>query len=132
VVELAGNALEILSIGRRFLLGRNVRPLFCEFSVDGQPFLHSRLGVRLDRVDRAFRFANAAIDALIGMDDQHVLALVETIHGADFDAVHVFTFDAIIVDDVGHLLALNLTLSRGLLLPHGPKGCKFGCKFCAI
>jgi hypothetical protein len=36
------------------------------------------------------------------MDDQHVLALIEAIHGADLDAVHVFAFDAIIVDDIGH------------------------------
>jgi hypothetical protein len=41
------------------------------------------------------------------MNDQHVLALVETIHGADFNAVHVFAFNAIIVDDIGHLLTLN-------------------------
>jgi hypothetical protein len=41
------------------------------------------------------------------MDDEHILALVEAIHGADFDAVHVFTFDATVVDDVGHLDTLN-------------------------
>jgi hypothetical protein len=41
------------------------------------------------------------------MDDQHVFALVETVHGADFDAVHVFAFDAIVVDDIGHLNTLN-------------------------
>jgi hypothetical protein len=41
------------------------------------------------------------------MDDQHILALVKAVHGADFDAVHVFAFDAIVVDDVGHLDTLN-------------------------
>jgi hypothetical protein len=41
------------------------------------------------------------------MDDQHIFALVEAIHGTDLDAVHVFAFDAIIVDDVGHLLTLR-------------------------
>jgi hypothetical protein len=41
------------------------------------------------------------------MDDQHVLALVEAVHGADFDAVHVFAFNAIVVDDIGHLHTLN-------------------------
>jgi hypothetical protein len=36
------------------------------------------------------------------VDDEHVLALIETIHRADFDAVHVFALDAIFSDDVGH------------------------------
>jgi hypothetical protein len=33
--------------------------------------------------NRAFRLAYAAIDAFVRMDDEHVLALVETIDGAD-------------------------------------------------
>jgi hypothetical protein len=36
------------------------------------------------------------------MNDEHVLALVEAIYGADFDAIHVFASNAAIVDDVGH------------------------------
>jgi hypothetical protein len=36
------------------------------------------------------------------MDDEHVLALVETIHRAYLNAVHVFALDAIFSDDVGH------------------------------
>ena len=38
-----------------------------------------------------------------GWDDEHVLALVETIHWAHLDAVHCFATNALIVDDVGHL-----------------------------
>ena len=37
------------------------------------------------------------------MDDEYVLALVETIHWAHLDAVHCFATNAVIVDDVGHL-----------------------------
>jgi hypothetical protein len=37
------------------------------------------------------------------MDDEHVLALVETIHGAYLDAIHVFALNTLVVDDVGHL-----------------------------
>jgi hypothetical protein len=37
------------------------------------------------------------------MDDEHVLALIEAIHGAHGDAVHGLTANAAIVDDVGHL-----------------------------
>jgi hypothetical protein len=36
------------------------------------------------------------------MDDQHVLALVEAVHGADLDAVGIFALDAGFSDDVGH------------------------------
>jgi hypothetical protein len=36
------------------------------------------------------------------MDDEHVLALVEAVHGAHFDAVHVLALDAGFGDDVGH------------------------------
>jgi hypothetical protein len=37
------------------------------------------------------------------MDDEHVLALVEAVHGAHLDAVHGFAANAAIVDDVGQL-----------------------------
>jgi hypothetical protein len=36
------------------------------------------------------------------MDDEHVLAFVEAVHGAHFNAVGVFALDAILCDDVGH------------------------------
>jgi hypothetical protein len=36
------------------------------------------------------------------MDDEHVLALVETIDGAHFDAVHELASDTALGDDVGH------------------------------
>jgi hypothetical protein len=38
------------------------------------------------------------------VDHQHVFALVETVHGADFHAIHVFAFDAVLGDDIGHAL----------------------------
>jgi hypothetical protein len=52
------------------------------------------------------------------VDDQHILALVEAIDGADLNAVHVFAFDAIVVDDIGHLHTLN-AFFEALLLSHG-------------
>ena len=44
----------------------------------------------------------AAVDTLVGMNDEHVLPFIETVDGAHFDAVHVFAADAVIGDDVGH------------------------------
>jgi hypothetical protein len=36
------------------------------------------------------------------MDDEHVLAFVKAVDGADLDAVGVFAGDAVIGDDIGH------------------------------
>ena len=51
-----------------------------------------RLGIGLDRVGGTFRLAHAAIDALVGVDDEHVLALVEAVDRTHLDAVHVLAF----------------------------------------
>jgi hypothetical protein len=36
------------------------------------------------------------------MDDEHVVAFIEAVHRTNFYAVHVFAFDAVVVDDVSH------------------------------
>src|SRR5262245_22664511 len=46
------------------------------------------------------------------MDDEHILALVETVHGAHLDAVHGFAANAAIVDDVGQLTILLQIAAR--------------------
>src|SRR4029078_8926478 len=53
--------------------------------------------------DRALRLAHAAVDALIGVDNEHVLALVKTVHGAHFYAIGVIPLDANLGDDESHL-----------------------------
>ena len=76
------------------------------FSINREPFFHSGLGVRLDRVDRAFRLANTTIDAFVWMDDEHILAFVEAVHRAHLDTIHVLAANATLVDDVGQLSVL--------------------------
>src|ERR1700736_2158542 len=76
------------------------------FRINGEPFFDSGLGVRLDRVDRAFRLANTTIDAFVWVDDEHILTLVEAIHRAHLDTVHVLAANATLVDDVGQLSLL--------------------------
>src|SRR6476660_7063794 len=44
--------------------------------------------VGLDRFHRTFRLTHPAIDAFLGMNDEHIFALVETIDGAHLDAIH--------------------------------------------
>jgi hypothetical protein len=79
----------------------------------------TRLGVGLDRVDRAFRLADPAIDAFVRVDHEHVLALVEAVHGAHVDAVHGFAANAALVDDVGQLSVLSFWVTL-LLVAGGP------------
>src|SRR6516225_1704477 len=86
-----------------FEVPRNIWPDSCVFRIQRQPFLKPGFAISLDSIDGAFRFANATVDAFVRMDDEHVLALVEAVHGAHLDAVHGFAANAAIVDDVGQL-----------------------------
>ncbi len=59
------------------------------------------------------------------MDDEHVLALVEAVHGAHVDAVHSFAANAALVDGVGQLSVLSADRSSELI--HGvrrPRGAR--------
>ncbi|GGA35162.1 hypothetical protein GCM10011499_00560 [Pelagibacterium lentulum] len=64
--------------------------------------VQAAFGIGLDGFGGAFRLANAAIDAFVRMDDEHVFAFVEAVDRTDLNAVGIFAFDAIISNDVGH------------------------------
>src|SRR6187401_3472306 len=102
ILQLAGLALPLLVVGGRLALHRDVRPGLGILGVDLEELLEAGLRVRLDRFDRTFRLAHAAIDAFVRMDHEHVLALVEAIHGAHGYAIHQLALDAAVIDDVGH------------------------------
>src|SRR5688572_2962526 len=55
-----------------------------------------------DRLDRALRYASLAVDAFIRMDVEHLLALIEALHGADDHAVGVFAREARFGNNVSH------------------------------
>ena len=101
-VKFIGHVLPTIGVSWRDSFARDVRPFAGIFGVEGKPFLQARSGVGLDRFGWAFGLADAAIDALVGIDDEHVLAFIEAVHGAHFDTVHVFAFDAGFGDDKGH------------------------------
>src|SRR5260221_5817806 len=114
LLELAFHALEILRVGRGFLLLGDVRPALGVFGIHLEPLLQPRFGVWLDGVGGTFGFAYAAVDAFVRMDDQHVLTLVEAVDGADFNAVGIFAFDAGFSDDVSHPGLRRGSVFRGL------------------
>src|SRR6185295_19246123 len=89
LLELFGLILVLVRIGRRRALARDVGPLDGEIGVHLEPLLGLAIGVGDDRLRRALGLADTAVDAFVGMDHQHVVALVETVDGADLDAVHV-------------------------------------------
>jgi hypothetical protein len=40
------------------------------------------------------------------MNDEHVFTLIKTIDGANLHAIHVFAFDAVFDNDIGHKRAI--------------------------
>ena len=98
---------EGIGIWGRRLFPRDVGPNCRVLAVEVEPLFGPWLRVGLDSVNRAFRLANTAIDAFVGMDDEHVFAFVEAVHRTDLDAVRVLAANAVLVDDVGHLRLLS-------------------------
>jgi hypothetical protein len=104
--QLAGLVFPFVSIGQwSFALGdafpaRQLSQLSVEFGhvllVSGYVFF------RVDRIHRTLGYANGAINALIWVDGEEVRAFAKAVHGADVDAIGVFTFDAGFCDGMGH------------------------------
>jgi hypothetical protein len=98
-LKLVRLALEFLGVGGRLALDRDIRPSIIRVQLE--PFLQVWFAVGQDGLGRTFGLGCAAVNALVGMNDQHVLALVETVDRAHFYAIHVFALDAIVSDHVG-------------------------------
>jgi hypothetical protein len=118
VLKLIRLPLPFFPVCGRIVLDRDLRPNLRIFCVEWQPLFQPRLGIRLNRIDWTFRYTQAAINAFVGMDDEHILALVEAVHGAHFDAVHNFAANAAIVDDVGQFYAPTGIFSVPQLTAH--------------
>ena len=94
--------LKRVCVDRRWLLGRYVGPAIGVLAIELQPLLNVRFRIRLYGVDGALRFTDTAVDALIWMNDEHVVAFIEAIDRTNLDAIGVFALDAVFIDDVGH------------------------------
>src|SRR5438105_15112498 len=64
--------------------------------------LRRRVFLREDRRHRALRLAGTTIDALVGMNVELILSLVDAVHRAHIHAGAVFYTDARFGDDIGH------------------------------
>jgi hypothetical protein len=103
ILKLIRLTFPFFGIYRRVAFDRYIGPGFCVISVELEPLLGSVLGVGLDRFDRTFRLTYPTIDAFVGMDDEHVFALVETIDGAYLHAIHQLALDAGFIDDISQM-----------------------------
>src|SRR5438445_4397746 len=117
VLEFVRLPLPLLRVRRGRFFDRNIWPDSREFRIQRQPFLKPGIAISLDSINGALRFANATVDAFDRMDDEHIVALPEAVHGAHLDAVHGFAANAAIVDDVGQLGVLPADC-RGQLIRH--------------
>ena len=63
----------------------------------------------VDRLGGAFGNTSVAVDAVVGVDVDHVLVFVKTFHWANGQASFIFTANAGLSDDHGHVR--NLILS---------------------
>lgn len=99
-LELVLHLCHVVRIGQGIPRRRDVRPTLGVLGVDLDPLSIRIIGVGDDGIDRALGLADAAIDALFRFDDQEVLALIEAIDGAHFDAVCVLARNARVGDDV--------------------------------
>src|SRR5262249_60846307 len=79
---LAGLSFPLLGVFRRLALDRDVGPHLGVFGVQREPLLQAGLGIGLDGVDRTFRLAHPPINALVGVNDEHVLAFVADVESA--------------------------------------------------
>ena len=102
-MELIRLSFPFCGICRRLAFDRYIGPDFRVVSVELEPFLDPDLGVRLDRFHRTFRLAYPTVDTFVGMNDEHVFALVETINGAKLHAIHELALDARVIDDIGQM-----------------------------
>src|SRR6185312_4633175 len=94
----------VLRVGRSILAFGDHRPALGQFGVQRHQRLlacrHVVFGV--NRVDRALRLAQGAVDALVRIDHQEIGAFVEGIDRTHLDTIGVLALDAIVDDNKGH------------------------------
>src|SRR5438477_8597843 len=94
----------LIGVRRRGLALDDGLPGLGELGIDGDPVALRGRDVILgkNRLDGALGNAQGAVDALLGIDHQHVGSLAKAVDRAHVDAVGVLALDAALGDDVCH------------------------------
>src|SRR5262249_47713884 len=100
----------LVRVGRRVLLRGDLRPFLAEArgQLDVPNPLLRHVAVGVDRGNRTLRSTCIAVDALVGVDHEEVLALVKALHRTDGDTVGVLAPDARLADDERHVSLLEV------------------------
>src|SRR5205823_3947148 len=107
ISDLSSGLLALGAFLRRILLGDAAagflqrRGLLGVEGREARP-LARHVGLDEDGLDRTLGYAGFAVDAVRGIDVEHLLVLVEALHGADRNAVGVLAIVAGLADDVRH------------------------------
>ena len=92
----------LFRFGKGLLLPGDIRPFIRVFAIDLEPFFQIGLCVGLDSINGAFRLTHTTIDALVGVNDEHILAFIKAIYWANLYAIRELTFDAALINNVSH------------------------------
>jgi hypothetical protein len=114
----------LIRISGGFAAGCDVGPFRAVGGVKFQPFFQTAFGIGQNRLGRAFGFAYTAINAFIGVDDEHIVAFIKTVDGANLDTVHIFAFDAGIGDNISHRSYSPLGYANVFAVPIVPYAAK--------
>ena len=98
------HVVPLLGIGRRVLLFRDVRPDCRQLGIQLQEFIlvRGQFGIGKNCVDRALRYAQRTVGALVGVDHENIRTLVKAVHRTDFHAVRMLALDAVFADYESH------------------------------
>ena len=117
--QLVGPVFPLFSFGQgRFAFGDALPAGQAgQFGVKGDHVLLVTRGIffGIDRIDRALRDADGAVNALVRVDRQKIRTFAEAVHGADVDAIGVLAFDAGFSDGMGHFYRVLAMLERATL-----------------
>lgn len=107
LIEFVRRPIPFVGISKRLPSDGDYRPSLRQYRIQLDKFsLTSRhITFGEDGLCGAFRYAKCAIDTLVRVNRQKVVALVEAIDGADHHAVRVFALDAVLCNNKGHFRA---------------------------
>src|SRR5262252_10740807 len=70
LLEFSLDVAVLVGVRGRLFLGSYIGPRLRILAIELEPLLNSGLGIRFNRINRAFRLAHPAVDAFVGVDDE--------------------------------------------------------------